>query len=125
MGLAMSSVRDTSSVSTMRSRAAASARPVSVISTTASAMSGILASVAPYDMRISACTPCFSSTRRVSSGYSVDTRAPDAQVGDGRHGGIHGDRQDHADGIGRWPSNTPARPARGPRRRSPRSSRAR
>ena len=25
---------------------------------------------------MSACTPCFSSTRRVSSGYSVDTLAP-------------------------------------------------
>ena len=25
---------------------------------------------------MSACTPCFSSTRRVSSGYSVETRAP-------------------------------------------------
>ncbi len=47
IGLAINSVRDTSSVSTMRNRAAARARPVSVISTTASAMSGILASVAP------------------------------------------------------------------------------
>ena len=33
----------------MRSPAARSARPVSVISTTASAMSGTFASVAPYD----------------------------------------------------------------------------
>ena len=47
VGLAISSVRDTSRVSTIRRPAAARARPVSVISTTASAMSGILASVAP------------------------------------------------------------------------------
>ena len=45
----MSSVYDTRMVSRMRSPAARSARPVSVISTTASAMSGTLASVAPYE----------------------------------------------------------------------------
>ncbi len=46
-GLAISSVCDTSSVSITRSPAARSALPVSVMSTTASAMSGTLASVAP------------------------------------------------------------------------------
>ena len=46
-GLAISSVWETSSVSTILSPAARSARPVSVISTTQSAMSGTLASVAP------------------------------------------------------------------------------
>ena len=46
-GLAISSVCETSRVSMMRSPAARSARPVSVISTTQSAMSGTLASVAP------------------------------------------------------------------------------
>ena len=59
-----------------RSPAARSARPVSVRSTTASAISGIFASVAPYESVISACTPCFSRKRRVSSGYSVWTRTP-------------------------------------------------
>ena len=46
-GLAMSSVWDTSSVSITRRPAARRALPVSVMSTTASAMSGTLASVAP------------------------------------------------------------------------------
>ena len=41
----------------MRSPAARSARPVSVISTTASAMSGTFASVAPYESCTSASTP--------------------------------------------------------------------
>ena len=59
-GLAMSSVYDTRMVSRMRSPAARSARPVSVISTTASAMSGTLASVAPYESCTSASTPCCS-----------------------------------------------------------------
>ena len=58
----------------MRRPAARSARPVSVISTTQSAMSGTFASVAPYEREISASTPCSSSARRVSSGYSVLTR---------------------------------------------------
>ncbi len=47
IGLAISSVWDTSRVSTILSPAARRARPVSVISTTQSAMSGTLASVAP------------------------------------------------------------------------------
>ena len=46
-GLATSSVYDTRIVSITRSFAARNARPVSVISTTASAMSGTFASVAP------------------------------------------------------------------------------
>ena len=54
----MSSVYDTSMVSRMRSPAARSARPVSVISTTASAMSGTFASVAPYESCTSASMPC-------------------------------------------------------------------
>ena len=56
--------------------AARRARPVSVISTTASAISGIFASVAPYESVISASTPACSKNRRVSSGYSVWTRTP-------------------------------------------------
>ena len=46
-GLAISSVWETSRVSTILRPAARRARPVSVISTTQSAMSGTLASVAP------------------------------------------------------------------------------
>ncbi len=46
-GLAISSVYDTRIVSMIRSPAARSARPVSVMSTMQSAMSGILASEAP------------------------------------------------------------------------------
>ena len=46
-GLAISSVWDTRRVSTIFSPAARRARPVSVISTTQSAMSGTFASVAP------------------------------------------------------------------------------
>ena len=56
------------------SPAARRARPVSVMSTMQSTMSGTLASVAPYDRRTSALMPFFSKNRRVSSGYSVDTR---------------------------------------------------
>ena len=41
----------------IRRPAARSARPVSVISTTQSAMSGTLASLAPYDRRTSASMP--------------------------------------------------------------------
>ena len=41
----------------IRSPAARRARPVSVISTTQSAMSGTLASLAPYDRRTSASMP--------------------------------------------------------------------
>ena len=63
-------------MSRMRSPAARSARPVSVMSTMQSAMSGILASDAPYDRRMSASTPLDAKNRRVSSGYSVDTRTP-------------------------------------------------
>ena len=58
------------------SPAARSARPVSVISTTASAISGIFASVAPYESVISASTPALVKNRLVSSGYSVCTRTP-------------------------------------------------
>ena len=54
----------------MRRPAARSALPVSVMSTTASAMSGTLASVAPYDREISASIPWAAKARRVSSGYS-------------------------------------------------------
>ena len=46
-GLAISSVWETSRVSITRRPAARRARPVSVISTTQSAISGTLASVAP------------------------------------------------------------------------------
>ena len=63
-------------VSRIRSPAARRARPVSVISTTASAISGTLASVAPYDRTTSALTPLALRKRSVSSGYSVETRAP-------------------------------------------------
>ena len=63
-------------VSMIRRPAARRARPVSVISTTASAISGILASVAPWDSRTSASTPCSARKRRVRPGYSVDTRTP-------------------------------------------------
>jgi hypothetical protein len=55
------------------------ALPVSVISTTESAMSGTLASVAPYDSWTSASTPCLAKYRRVSSGYSVWTTSPGAR----------------------------------------------
>ena len=41
-----------------------------------SAISGTFASVAPYDSRMSASMPFFSKKRRVSPGYSVETRTP-------------------------------------------------
>ncbi len=44
------------------------------MSTTASAMSGTLASVAPYESAMSASMPWAASALRVSSGYSVLTR---------------------------------------------------
>ena len=75
-GLAISSVCETRIVSSTFSPAARNARPVSVSSTTASAISGTFASVAPYESEMSASTPCFSVYRRVSSGYSLDTRTP-------------------------------------------------
>ena len=59
-----------------RRPAARSARPVSVMSTMQSAMSGTLASLAPYDSRTSASMPRSAKKRRVSSGYSDETRTP-------------------------------------------------
>ena len=72
----MSSVYDTITVSSTFSPAARNARPLSVPSTTASAISGIFASVAPYESEISASTPWSRKNRLVSSGYSVCTRTP-------------------------------------------------
>ena len=60
----------------IRSPAARNARPVSVMSTTQSAMSGIFASLAPYERRTSASMPFDSKNRLVSDGYSDDTRTP-------------------------------------------------
>ena len=54
----------------IRSPAARSALPVSVMSTTTSTMSGTFASVAPYDSRMSASMPRSAKKRLVSSGYS-------------------------------------------------------
>ncbi|CAB4821625.1 unannotated protein [freshwater metagenome] len=56
--------------------AARRARPVSVMSTTQSAMSGIFASLAPYESRMSAEMPRSAKKRLVSSGYSLVTRTP-------------------------------------------------
>ena len=77
--------------------AARSARPVSVISTTASAISGIFASVAPYESVISASTPAFVKNRRVSSGYSVCTRTPAGRSSIALHVRVARDREHHAD----------------------------
>ena len=60
----------------IRSPAAACAEPVSVMSTTQSTMSGTLASVAPYDRRMSASTLRSAKNLLVSSGYSELTRTP-------------------------------------------------
>ena len=60
----------------MRRPAALRARPVSVMSTTTSTMSGTFASVAPYERRTSASTPAASRWRFVISGYSVETFTP-------------------------------------------------
>ena len=56
--------------------AARRARPVSVMSTTQSAISGTFASLAPYESRTSAFTPRPAKNRFVISGYSDVTRTP-------------------------------------------------
>ena len=84
-----------------RSPAARSARPVSVMSTTQSAMSGTLASLAPYDSRTSASMPASAKKRRVSSGYSDDTRTPSCRSATDAHRRVVGDGDDHADRVGR------------------------
>ena len=58
--LAMSSVRLVSSVPMIFRPALRSEEPVSVRSTIASTMSGILASVAPWEVKTLALTPCSS-----------------------------------------------------------------
>ena len=84
-------------VSRIFSPAARSARPVSVISTTASAISGIFASVAPYESVISASTPALVKNRLVSSGYSVCTRTPRGRSTDRRDVRVPRHREHHAD----------------------------
>ena len=85
----------------MRSPAARSARPVSVISTTASAMSGTLASVAPYDSCTSASTPCLLE---VAPGELGVLGVHDAARPGGRStdcgGRVGGDREHHPDRAG-------------------------
>ncbi len=87
-------------VSMIRRPAARRARPVSVISTTASAISGILASVAPWERRTSASTPWAARKRRVRPGYSVDTRTPAGRSPTDRAGESSAHGQDHPDGAG-------------------------
>ncbi len=74
--LARSSVRLVSSVARMRRPALRSDEPVSVRSTIASTMSGIFASVAPWDVKTLAMTPCSARKRRAVSGISVEMRTP-------------------------------------------------
>src|SRR5579863_1333632 len=86
IGLAISSGYDSSTTSSTRNPAACRARPVSVISTTASAISGTFASVAPYEGRTSAVMPCSERKRLVRFGYSVATREPDFKSAAARAG---------------------------------------
>ncbi len=89
------------SVSMTRRPAARSARPVSVISTTASATSGIFASVAPKEKRTSACTPrSVKETlgeRRVLGRYPAAVR----EVLDLLHRRVPADGEHDFDGLGR------------------------
>ena len=77
--------------------AARNARPVSVISTTQSAMSGIFASVAPYERRTSASTPVSSEVAAGDLGVlGLDADAV-GEVAHRRCGRVAGHRDDHAD----------------------------
>ena len=85
----------------IRRPAARSARPVSVMSTMQSAMSGILASLAPYDSRTSASMPFAAKNRAVSSGYSTGDPHALRQVLDALRRRVAGDRDDHLDRVRR------------------------
>ena len=98
-GLAISSVYDKSRVSMTRRPAARSARPVSVISTTASAMSGIFASVAPKEKRTSASTPRSAKKRLVSTRVLGRDPAPGRQVLDFLRRGVPGHGEHDLDRI--------------------------
>ena len=58
---------------------------------------------------MSASMPCFSKNRRVSSGYSVDTRTPCGQVLDPLDGRVARARPPRSGRAGRWPSSSAAR----------------
>ncbi len=88
--LASSSVRLVSSVAMIFRPALRSEEPVSVRSTIASTMSGILASVAPWLVKTLALTPCSSRKRRVVSGISVEMRTPSGRSATDSHGDSFG-----------------------------------
>ena len=101
-------------VSMTRRPAARRARPVSVISTTASAISGILASVAPCDIRTSASTPWAARKRLVELGVLGRHPHPGAA---GRRRSAPGSPRRRPAPPGwaaRWPCCSAARPATPP-----------
>ena len=75
-GLATTSVKEVSRVAITTMPWLRRVEPVSVRSTTASTISGTLASVAPWEGKIRAASPRSAKKRLVRLGNSVETRSP-------------------------------------------------